>query len=287
MRKFYLSAFSDEAGETLEEQIAALQRNGIRYMEIRSVNGVNICKTPLEAVAEYKKELDDAGIRVAVIGSCIGKVSLEEDYQQHYAMFLHTLGVAKILGAEGMRMFSIFLPQGQDFDSYRDLVFGRLGELLRVAEAAGITLYHENEKGIYGDSPERVASLMREFGGRMKFVYDAANMIQSGYDPLDAYLRIRSGISYLHMKDVQKETKFVVPSGEGDCQLGSILRDFAQDHDGVMLTVEPHLKTFSGLTDEVSMGAKGQKLYANHTESFDAAVSALKQLLEQEGFSYE
>ena len=63
MSKFILSAFADEAGQSFDEQIAALQRNGIRHMEIRFVDGINISDTPLATVAEYKKKLDAAGIR--------------------------------------------------------------------------------------------------------------------------------------------------------------------------------------------------------------------------------
>ena len=37
-----LSAFSDEAGNSLQEQIAAMKRNGISLMEIRNVDGINV-----------------------------------------------------------------------------------------------------------------------------------------------------------------------------------------------------------------------------------------------------
>ena len=39
MAQFILSAFADEAGTTLAEQIAALKRNGIDYIEPRNING--------------------------------------------------------------------------------------------------------------------------------------------------------------------------------------------------------------------------------------------------------
>ncbi len=286
MSKFILSAFADEAGESLEEQIAALKRNGIRYMEVRAVNGMNICKTPLATVAEYRKQLDKAGIRVAVIGSSIGKVALTDDWDAHLAMFLHTLGVAKILGATGIRMFSLFMPKGQEPAQYRELVMVRMRQLLDIAKAVGVTLYHENEKDIYGDVDSRVMDLMDTFGDEMQFIFDPANYVQCGCKPGDIYPALRDRTAYFHIKDALFSDNSVVPAGEGDGDVRQILKDFAKDHDGTMLTVEPHLKVFSGLTDTVSMRSDKDYIYKSNEDAFDAAVAALKKILEQEGLSY-
>lgn len=286
MCKYILSAFSDEAGASLEEQIAALQRNGIRYMEIRTVNGINICNTPLETVAEYKKKLDEAGIQVVTIGSCIGKVTLEQDYNAHLAMFLHTLGVAKILGATRIRMFSIFMPQGEEPAVYRDLVMQRMEQMLNIAEAVGVTLYHENEKDIYGDTDARVLDLMDAFHGRMQFIFDPANFIQCGCVPQEVYPKLKERIACFHMKDAMATDGHVVPVGKGDGSVPEILRDYALTHENTMLTVEPHLMVFAGLTDEVSMKKDNPYVYKSNSEAFDAAVAALKNILEKEGLSY-
>lgn len=287
MSKYILSAFSDEAGKSLDEQIAALQRNGIRHMEIRFIDGVSICKTPLEKVAEYKKKLDEAGIQVVTIGSSVGKVAVNEDYNAHLAMFLHTLAVAKILGATRIRMFSIYMPKDEDPAQYRQLVMERMEQMLAIAEAAGIELYHENEKDIYGDVDSRVIELMDAFAGRMKFVFDPANYIQCGCKPLEIYPRLKSRLACFHIKDALAGDGRVVPAGAGDGNIRELLVDFAKDHEDTMLTVEPHLKVFTGLTDTVSMPSERDYVYSSNAEAFDAAVAALKNILEQEDLSYE
>ena len=205
MSKFLLSAFADEAGESLQEQIAALKRNNITHMEIRAVDGVNVCLTPLDKIKEYKKQLDEAGIKIVTIGSPVGKVHLDEDYTEHLAMFLHTLAVAKILGATRIRMFSIFLPQDEDAAKYKDLVMSRMAEMVKIAEGTGITLYHENEKDIYGDVPERVLELMDAFGGKMQFIFDPANYVQCDRDPLEVYPLLKDKIAYFHIKDARMD----------------------------------------------------------------------------------
>ena len=290
MSDYILSAFADEAGVSLDEQIAALQRNGIRYMEIRSVDGLNICKTPLETVAAYKKKLDAAGIKVTTIGSCIGKLNLEDNYEEHIAMFLHTLGVAKILGATRIRMFSVFLPQDGNAAAYRDKVFAMMKEMLDLAEPTGIALYHENEKDIYGDVSCRVRDLMDTFGDRMKFIFDPANFVQCGCDTLKVYDELKENLAYFHIKDAKASDNVVVPPGSGDGNIGTILRDFAKDHSDTMLTLEPHLMDFVGLSDlgdDVSIKKESQYTYKNNAEAFDFAANALKQLLEKEGLSYQ
>ena len=66
MARFILSAFADEAGSALEEQIAALKRNGIDYIEPRNINGKPILTLTDEELADVKAELDKNGIKVTV-----------------------------------------------------------------------------------------------------------------------------------------------------------------------------------------------------------------------------
>lgn len=290
MSHYILSAFADEAGVSLDEQIAALKRNGIQFMEIRSVDGLNICKTPLEKVIEYKKKLDAAGIKVMTIGSCIGKLNLDDNYEEHIAMFLHTLGVAKILGATRIRMFSVFLPQDGNAAAYREKVHSWMKEMLDIAQPTGISLYHENEKDIYGDIGCRVRDLMDTFGDCMKFIFDPANFVQCGCDTWQVYNELKDGLSYFHIKDAKASDNIVVPAGCGDGNIGRILSDYAQNHENIMLTLEPHLMDFVGLKDlgdDVSIKKETQYVYKDNAEAFDNAANALKALLEKEGLSYE
>jgi len=284
MPKCILSAFADEAGDSLEEQIAALKRNGISYMEIRAVNKVSICKTPLETVAQYKKQLDEAGIRVLTVGSSVGKMKLSENYTEHLAMYLHTLGAAKILGAERIRMFSFFTDRPEEDEAE---VMEKMEELVRIAEAAGIRLYHENEKGIFGASDANVQKLMDRFEGRMDFIFDPANFIQCGVKPLEAYGRLKNRTGYFHIKDALSSDGRVVPAGQGEGNIGDILSDFVKDRENVMLTVEPHLKSFAGIKDSTSIKEGTETIYQDNNESFDVAVAALKSILKERGISYE
>ena len=74
-----LCAFSDEADSSLDGQIAALKRNNIPYMEMRTVDGKNVTTLTIEEAKAIKEKLDANGIKVWSIGSPIGKVDINTD----------------------------------------------------------------------------------------------------------------------------------------------------------------------------------------------------------------
>ena len=80
----YLSAFADEAAESLSGQINALVKNNINYTEIRSVNGVNVSKFDIKTAKEYQKQMADNGIKVWSIGSPIGKVDINVNFKSRH-----------------------------------------------------------------------------------------------------------------------------------------------------------------------------------------------------------
>ena len=60
--RFQLSAFADEAGSSLSEQIAAMRENNIPYLEIRGVDGENISDITNEKAKQVRKQLGDNGV---------------------------------------------------------------------------------------------------------------------------------------------------------------------------------------------------------------------------------
>ena len=80
MADIKLCAFADEADDALAGQIKAMQENGIGYLELRTIDQKNVTKFTNDEVKEYKKQLDDAGIKVWSIGSPIGKIKITDDF---------------------------------------------------------------------------------------------------------------------------------------------------------------------------------------------------------------
>ena len=273
-------AFSDEADPSLAGQIAALQRNGLRGMEIRGVDGENISEISLDKAREIRMKLDDAGLAVWSIGSPVGKIGIEDAFGPHLDVLRHTLELARVLGAANLRMFSFYLPAGAPPERYRSQVLERLECMAQTARGSGVRLCHENEKGIYGDIALRCLDIHRSVP-ELAGVFDPANFIQCGQDPAEAWALLKDHVKYLHVKDATASGE-VVPAGRGVGSLPAILRDYLA-RGGREMTVEPHLRVFEGLAALERGGGEGVDgcVYASGGEAFDAAVRALKALLEE------
>lgn len=277
-----LYAFADEASPMIDLQIEAMKRNGLNGLEIRGVDGVNVSDISLEKAREVRAKLDAAGLETWSIGSPIGKINIEtDDFEAHLEKFKHTLEIAKILGAENIRLFSFFIPAGKDPSLYKEEVIRRLKCFVKLADGTGIDLCHENEKGIYGDLAVRCLEIHREVP-ELKAIFDPANYVQCGQDTLEAWEMLHSYVKYMHVKDALSDGS-VVPAGKGEGHVADILNRF-RAQGGCELTVEPHLAVFAGLKDlerEGDTSHVGKYVYASNDDAFDAACSALKDLLSE------
>ncbi len=283
--KFYLSAFADEAGNTVAEQIDALKAHKMTHIEPRGLDHGNISVYTVEQAKELKKILDDNGIGVSALGSPYGKIEITDDFEPHFEQFKRSVEVANILNTKRIRMFSFFFTQGQSYEEYRDEVFERLDKLCTYSLENGVMCCHENEKDIYGDIAARCLEILKTFQGKIKGVFDPANFIQCGEKILPAYEMLKDYIDYFHVKDCLFDGGKVRPAGLGDANIVELLKRAAKDQDkDTFLTLEPHLKVFDGLKDLEGEGGTADQLrddftYPTNRAAFDAAANALDNCL--------
>ena len=279
MNSIRIFAFADEASARIDGQIAAMRRNSLNGLEIRGVDGASIADISEEKAREVRRKLDDAGLTVWSIGSPIGKIPIETDaFDAHLDQLRHVLALADILGAENLRLFSFYVPDGRK-EEFRGQVLDRMGRMLDTAAGSGIAVCHENEKGIYGDTAPRCADLLSTFP-TLRGIFDPANFVQCGQDTLEAWAQLRQRIKYLHIKDALADGR-VVPSGCGIGHVREILNEY-RAMGGDAVTVEPHLSVFDGLQGLEQAGQRtemGACTYPSGDAAFDAACGALKRLL--------
>lgn len=273
-----LCAFSDEFGNSLEDQIRGLKKNGIRLMEIRNVDGVNIGKMSEEMAKDCAAKLAEAGISVWSIGSPLGKVDIAEDFEEYKKQVHHVCRLANIFGAKRIRMFSFF----NAYD-VPELVVQRLKEMVAIGEQYGVDMCHENEKKVFGDVVSRVEYLRDNVPG-LKFVYDPANYIQCDQDCGEALDALLESTSYFHIKDVVSATQEMVPAGYGDGKIDDMVCSIQWD---TVLTVEPHLAVFAGYSAIDDTEMKHRFRFDSNEDAFCAAVDALKAVLEKCGYRCE
>lgn len=279
MPDFILSAFPDEYAEDLKEQCEALARFGIPYMEMRGVNGKNVASLGTEEVKQAKSILADYGIKVSAIGSPLGKIKADGDLRAHRETARRVFAAANELGASNVRIFSFYLPEGKTREECRGKIFDELGELVQLSEEFGVTLCHENEALIYGESPEKCLEILDYFGGKMKAVFDMGNFVLDGFNPAEAYRILKKHIEYFHIKDALYAGA-VVPAGKGEAKIREILCAYKSDSvKDTFITLEPHLQTFTGLNALAGKTFDNPYKYKNAKEAFTDAVVQLRSVL--------
>jgi len=275
-----LSAFADEISPDLEEQIAVLSSEKVRFLDLRGVWNTNVLDLSDQQVTRVKETLDAHGIGVAAIGSPIGKVPIDSSFNEHLHLFERAITVAQALQTPYIRIFSFYPPAASvrgavNPAEYRDEVLRRLREMTARARAAAVILLHENEKDIYGDTIARCVDLLQGINdAHFQAVFDPANFIQCGQTPYpDAYEAIRPWLRYVHVKDARSDGS-VVPAGEGVSHWPELLQRLRADGYDGFLSLEPHL------------ALAGQYQGFSGPDLFRRASQALQQMLQAMGWEY-
>ena len=271
-----LSGFADEIGEDFERQCIVLSELGISNMELRSAWGVNVIDLSDEQLRVAKDILRRRSIDVSSIGSPIGKVAITDDFDEHLRRHDWALAAADCFEAPYVRLFSFFIPTGDDPDRHRDEVLRRMGALTDRAAGRGVILLHENEKEIYGDIPRRCVDIVESIGSpALRLVWDAANFVQCGILPFtEGYAMLRPYLAYMQIKDALLATGEVVPAGEGDGQTLETIRALRADGFDGYFSLEPHLQEATKLG-----GFSGE-------QQFVRAHAAFIGILRAEGIDY-
>ena len=292
--KYLLTGFADEIAQDLTIQLESLKKLDMHYVEMRGVDGNNLIYHSMEKIREIKKRLDEAGIRISALGSPLGKIGIEDPFEEHFEDFRHAVEIAHMVETENIRMFSFYMPEGQkagenqrkeELRRYRGQVFERIGQMQEYAARNDIVLLHENEKGIYGERASECLDLMENFGGEhFKAIFDFANFVQAGEDTREAYQLLKDHIAYIHVKDALAESGKVVPAGQGDGNVVEILGKLFADGFAGFLSLEPHLFDFvgfAGLEKEKTNIKAGERKKLSGYETFTLAHDALLSVLEQ------
>ncbi len=284
MANILLSAFADEYSADPKRHLEYLKAEGIGYIEPRFIGEKNIADLTEDEASEYAKMLDSYGVRASAIGSPIGKINLADDFEAHKERAKRCFANANILGAKNIRSFSFYLRDGKSREEERSEVIEKLGALLDIADSFGVTLCHENEAKIYGETPEYCFDLMKTFGGRLRAVFDMGNFVLDGCRPYpDGYELLRDYIAYFHIKD-SLSVGAIVPAGCGEAKIAEILAAHkAYAKEDFYISLEPHLETFAGLNKLVGKAFENPYKFDSAEDAFAGGLKALRGVLAKLG----
>jgi sugar phosphate isomerase/epimerase len=265
-----LAAFADEIHPDPAPALDTMHAAGIDTVELRSAWGKNVLDLTDEELAALAQEVARRAMSVAVIASPVGKSLITEPAAFESARLDRALAIARRLGSWGVRVFSFYLPPGESPERYRDEVLRRIEQWVHRAGESGITLLHENEKGIYGDIPHRCFDLLNSIGSPwFRAVWDPANFVRCGVQPFSTgFAMLAPFIAHVHVKDAVLGSGEVTVAGAGDGEIAETLAALATRGYRGYLSLEPHL---------LIAGSHGG--FTGRT-AFLTALRALRQLLE-------
>jgi sugar phosphate isomerase/epimerase len=270
-----LSAFADEISQDPLEQVDVLSGHGIKFIEFRAIHGTNVLDLSESQHSDYRNLLRSRGFGLSAIGSPIGKILITERFDEHLARFETAMQLAEHYEAPRIRIFSFYMPPGDDPATHREGVLSRMAELTRRAADRGITLILENEKGIYGDTAARVADVLDSVSSpHLIHAFDPANYLEVGQAIDEAWSILRPHVKHFHVKDYDTKTHRNVPAGAGDGQIPRLLADAAATGYDGFCVLEPHL-----VVAEKSFGFTGLERFAD-------AANALKKILREAAIEF-
>lgn len=139
--------------------------------------------------------------------------------------------------------------------------------MVEEVEPTPTRLAHENERGIYGDTGDRVLDLITTISSPSWIcTFDFSYFVLCDERTWECWLKLKPYLDYFHIKDALPDGT-VVLAGLDKGELARILNDALAGGFARFLTVEPHLKPASGLPHQ------------SQDDRFDAAASALQELL--------
>lgn len=248
-----LSAFADEISPNLDEQIQTCRENRVTHFELRGVNNKNVMEFDAALRKEIRDKLRDNDMGVIAIGSPIGKVKINDPWAAHFDKFKMAVELAEYYEAPFIRIFSYYPPEkGGDMKKHREEVLRRMRAKVDYIHNHDVVLVHENEKNIYGEHGTECLDLMESIKSpKLRTAFDFANFVEAGDKPSENWPLLKPYTVHIHIKDCRRSDGKMVPAGQGDGDIGPILKDaYASGYRG-FLTMEPHLAQggqFSGFT---------------------------------------
>ena len=285
-----ISGFSDEISSDFDTQLEVVSNLGMHYISLRGIDGKNIGDFTVDEIKEsVLPRLQKWDIGVSSIGSPIGKVFIndEEGFEKQKVMLETLCQISNLLDCKYIRIFSFYIPKGEDADQYKDEVISKIKAFADIAEKYDVILLHENEKDIYGDIARRCHEILKAVASpSFKAIFDFANFVQCGEDTQECYDLLKDEIVYIHIKDAVSTDSQNVVCGTGEGKIPEILAQAIDSGYKGFLTLEPHLVLFDSLKDleledatEIIKDNKGLDGAGGYKLQYEALVEILKNII--------
>lgn len=271
----FLSGIADEAGESIEKQIAAHKELGWTHIEIRGVDKKNLTDVDDSVFEAIADKLEGSKMQVSCFASQIANWSrkISGDFLIDVAELKRAIPRMHRLNTKFIRIMS-YPNDNYPEQKWRKEVIRRVKELAKIAQDGGVILAHENCAGWGGQNPEQALDLIEAVNApALKFLLDTGNKPYHTGTVYEVYRKIRDYIVYVHIKDYLGE-KTVFP-GEGECQVDKMVKELLLwGYDGGF-SIEPHMASVIHLGKEADNKEVAYRIYIEYGIKFEALLKRI------------
>ncbi|MDG2013840.1 MAG: TIM barrel protein [Pirellulaceae bacterium] len=224
MPDILLSGFADEAApeKTTDQQFSAMAALGLEYLSIRFVDigkghGVqNVLEFSPQELQLIRKQLEHYGLKIASIGSPIGKVKIadvDDGTQNRYVPFdqymaedvRQAIEVAEVLQTRLIRGFSFYHPRDSNHQDWLNPAIDQLAQIVEACGNHGLTFGLEVEANLIGHHGSVLAEIHRQVNHpALVLIFDGANLVTQGFSEVEIhhqFCEMLPGLGWMHIKD--------------------------------------------------------------------------------------
>ena len=282
---FRFTGFADEAERTLDGQISTLQEVGWNAIELRLINGKNICDLSDDEWKRAWERLQSESISIAGFGGQIANWArpISSDFQIDLDELKRVAPRMREAGTKFLRIMSYPNPEPNALSrsDWKAETVRRLKELARIAGDEGVILGHENCNG-YGETATGYLELVEAVDHpALQLIFDTGNNSLHDNDieaTWDYYQRCRDQIAHVHIKCAkpgENGADYVTCHVDEDPVQKRILEDLrSTGYDG-WLSIEPHIKAAIHAGQDVDESGEGRRVWVDFAQRLERMVAEI------------
>lgn len=277
-----LTGVNDEPSKdwNLDEGLDALDEIGVKFVELRAVNGKNVDDLTDEVFDRVCARIQERGFVVTAYDSNLGKCELDEKNWEKEAQRLH-LAIARANQLDVRLIRTMGFRRGAcSVTEWYTMTLDWFARLTEIAESADKVMVLENcqlGNGSMGSHPKDCLEIMRRVGSpHLRMNLDPGNFAYAKEDPKQGYELLMDYVANVHVKDckVPGDNRSFCLAGDGIACIRETLSALkAYGYEGCF-TIEPHLRMYEGF-------------HYSGKDDYVQAGRRVLELLEEAGFAVQ
>lgn len=282
---FSYTGFADEAEKSLEGQISTLKEAGWSAIELRLLDGGNVCDQTEDQWKATFERLQEENIEIVGFGGQIGNWArpITSDFQMDLDELRRVAPRMREAGTKFLRIMSYPNPEENPLsnEDWKAETVRRLKELSTIAEGEGVILAHENCSG-YGAYAEGWLELAEAVDSpALQLILDTGNNSLHDNDneaTWEFYEKTKSHITHVHIKSAQPNPEggdWITCHVDEDPVQRRILQDLKNNGYEGWLSIEPHIKAAIHAGQDVDDSGEAREVWVEYTRRLEALVNGL------------